>query len=134
MRGRRFIREIPQALTRKLASSIVTEDRVRAGTQHRNVATRIVLRALLREARGVVTEEGILGRIPAVLTDGEKCRWPKMSQDVLLSLERKQIRRLLRKLGELSFLSRVFDMEIYSQHSPEKATECLRVLPRNVVL
>jgi hypothetical protein len=45
-------------------------------------------------------------------------------------VETKQIERLLKKLGKSFFLSRTFDLEIYSDEGELKSRE--RVLPRSV--
>lgn len=89
-----------------------------------------IIRALPREGSGrlVAAKLRAKGRIPSIVFEGES--GDKGNNKRLISVETKQIRNLLRKVGESSLLSRTFDIEVKAGPDSEEIVEKGRVLPR----
>ncbi|GLJ23893.1 hypothetical protein SUGI_0454030 [Cryptomeria japonica] len=70
------------------------------------------------------------GRIPSIIFECENGQ--QGGNKRLISVETKQIRNLLRKMGESFFRSRIYDIEVRSASDSEVIVEKGRVLPRLV--
>ncbi|XP_057847570.2 uncharacterized protein LOC131057409 isoform X4 [Cryptomeria japonica] len=68
------------------------------------------------------------GRIPSIIFECENGQ--QGGNKRLISVETKQIRNLLRKMGESFFRSRIYDIEVRSASDSEVIVEKGRVLPR----
>jgi len=89
-----------------------------------------VIKAFPRLGSGKIVskKERRAGRVPSIVFEQENGHLG--GNKVLISVETKQIERLLKKLGKSFFLSRTFDLEIYSDEGELESRE--RVLPRSV--
>lgn len=91
-----------------------------------------VIKAFPRLGSGKIVskKERRAGRVPSIVFEQENGHLG--GNKVLISVETKQIERLLKKLGKSFFLSRTFDLEIYSDEGELESRE--RVLPRSIHL
>lgn len=89
-----------------------------------------IIRALPRERSGriVAAKLRAKGRIPSIVFGCENGE--QGGNKTLVSVETKQMRNLLRKVGESSLLSRTFDLEVKAAPDSEEIVEKGRVLPR----
>lgn len=89
-----------------------------------------IIRGLPRESSGrlVAAKLRAKGRIPSIVFGCENGE--EGGNKKLISVETKQIRNLLRKVGESFLLSRTFDMEVKAAPDSEEIVEKGRVLPR----
>uniref|UniRef100_A0A0D6R688 Uncharacterized protein n=1 Tax=Araucaria cunninghamii TaxID=56994 RepID=A0A0D6R688_ARACU len=90
----------------------------------------VTIRAIPREAtkRHAAKRLRKGGWIPSIVFECENGE--KGGNKRLISVETKQIRNLLRKLGESFLLSRTFDLEVKAAVDSEEVVEKGRVLPR----
>lgn len=93
-----------------------------------------VIRAIPRDGDGkiIAKRERKAGRVPGVvysLEDGENG-----GHKQLISVETKQIARLLKRVGYSFFLSRTFEMEVRPEMDSEVIISRERVLPRSIHL
>lgn len=89
-----------------------------------------VIRAITRDRikRHAAKKSRKEGRIPSIVFECEGGE--SGGNKRLISVETKQIKNLLRKLGESFLLSRTFDMEVRAALDSEEVVEKGRVLPR----
>lgn len=78
----------------------------------------------------VSKKERRVGRVPSIVFSQENGHIGGNKQ--LISVETKQIERLIKRLGKSSFLSSTFDLEVYDDQGNVQAKE--RVLPRSIHL
>ncbi|KAH9307403.1 hypothetical protein KI387_035314, partial [Taxus chinensis] len=91
-----------------------------------------IIRAIPREKtkRHASKQLRKAGRIPSIVFECENGQ--QGGNKSLISLETKQIRNLLRKMGESFFLSRTYDIEVLAAPDSEEVVEKGRVFPRLV--
>ena len=89
-----------------------------------------VIKAVPRDASGkiICKKERRAGRVPSIVFGQENGHLGGDKQ--LLSVETKQIERVLKRIGKSFFLSRTFDLEIFDNEGKPQSKE--RVLPRSV--
>lgn len=89
-----------------------------------------VIKAVPRDASGkiICKKERRAGRVPSIVFGQENGHLGGDKQ--LLSVETKQIERVLKRIGKSFFLSRTFDLEIFDNEGRPQSKE--RVLPRSV--
>ena len=81
--------------------------------------------------RHVAAKERKAGRVPAVVFEQENGQ--EGGNKRLVSVQSKQIRKLVDHLGRSFFLSRLFRLQVWSEHAGQgELIESVRVLPRKV--
>eukprot|EP01018_Ginkgo_biloba_P019844 Gb_31467 [translate_table: standard] len=93
-----------------------------------------VIRAVPREKSGrhIAAKERKAGRVPSIIFEQENGQEGGNKQ--LISVETKQINKLLKKMGQSFFLSRTFDLELRAGPDSDEILEKSRVLPRLIHL
>uniref|UniRef100_A0A0E0JKN7 Uncharacterized protein n=1 Tax=Oryza punctata TaxID=4537 RepID=A0A0E0JKN7_ORYPU len=83
--------------------------------------------------RHVAAKERKAGRVPAIVFEQENGQ--EGGNKRLVSVQSKQIRKLVDHLGRSFFLSRLFRLQVWSEHAGQgELIESVRVLPRKVHL
>ncbi|CAO2203895.1 unnamed protein product [Urochloa humidicola] len=83
--------------------------------------------------RHVAAKERKAGRVPAIVFEQENGQ--EGGNKRLVSVQSKQIRKLVDHLGRSFFLSRLFRLQVWSEHAGQgELVESVRVLPRKVHL
>ncbi|OEL36392.1 hypothetical protein BAE44_0002590 [Dichanthelium oligosanthes] len=81
--------------------------------------------------RHVAAKERKAGRVPAIVFEQENGQ--EGGNKRLVSVQSKQIRKLVDHLGRSFFLSRLFRLQVWSEHAGQgELIESVRVLPRKV--
>lgn len=81
--------------------------------------------------RHVAAKERKAGRVPAIVFEQENGQ--EGGNKRLVSVQSKQIRKLVDHLGRSFFLSRLLRLEVWSEHAGQgELVESVRVLPRKV--
>ncbi|KAF0927366.1 hypothetical protein E2562_032305 [Oryza meyeriana var. granulata] len=83
--------------------------------------------------RHVAAKERKAGRVPAIVFEQENGQ--EGGNKRLDSVQSKQIRKLVDHLGRSFFLSRLFRLQVWSEHAGQgELIESVRVLPRNLAI
>jgi large subunit ribosomal protein L25 len=81
--------------------------------------------------RHLAAKECKAGRVPAIVFEQENGQ--EGGNKCLVSVQSKQIRKLVDHLGRSFFLSRLFRLQVWSEHAGQgDLVESVRVLPRKV--
>lgn len=84
-----------------------------------------------KSGKNISAKERKAGRVPSIVF--EQLKGEEGGNKLLISVQTKQIRKLVNHLGYSFFLSRLFDLEVRSDFgSSDEIIERVRVLPRKV--
>lgn len=81
--------------------------------------------------KNIAAKERKVGRVPSIVF--EQANGQEGGNKRLISVQAKQIRKLVDHLGRSFFLSRLFELEVRSELGAEDIIEKVRVLPRKVL-